>query len=291
MPQGNAEKSENIARTVSSAGSRISGAKAKSPDNPPLDASALTPETQAAGVELPDSALLKESQTKDRKEHNHSNPSGKNQESSLISVDDRRTVKTEDSRAVFSPVGNSDSKELVLEMDTGDDLTGTIQTGEGRDFSGKQFVLHSAEEQKGSFLLNKQLQEGGTRDLAKNIRFVLKDNNHGEIKLILKPEAMGKVRIHLNLEENNIVGKIIVENNSVKQVFQNNLADLSRALEESGFDSAALDVSVGGGESGPQQGDREEQPVYFHREASDLEDAVPAVYENGGSLSQIDLVI
>ncbi len=292
VSRGDGDKSSSSELPVSQAEQSLSGSEQNRPDQQTASAAPIPAETQSvAGTEAADPSQIKEGDPRGRKGPNHRDSDGKAVRSSLISVEDRRTVKTEDARAVFSPAGNGDSKELVLEMETGDDLTGTLQTGESRDASGRQFILHSAEEQKGSFLLNKQLQEGGTRDLAKNIRFVLKDNNHGEIKLILKPEALGKVRIHLNLDENNIVGKIIVENNSVKQVFQNNLADLSRALEDSGFDSAALDVSVGGGESGPQQGYREEQPVFFQREAADLEDAVPAVYEEGAGLSQIDLVI
>ncbi|OQY34540.1 MAG: hypothetical protein B6241_04530 [Spirochaetaceae bacterium 4572_59] len=160
-------------------------------------------------------------------------------DSPQISVEDRRTVKTEDARAVFAVAKKQDRKELTLEMAPKDDLTGTTVMVEAKD-STTQFVLNSAEEQKGSFLLNKQLQEGGTKELAKNIRFVLKDHNQGEIKLILKPEALGKVRIQLNLQENNIVGKIFVENNSVKQVFLNNLSNLTKALEDSGFQTSSL---------------------------------------------------
>ncbi len=230
---------------------------------------------------------------KGRKGHRnpHSSTDQNRKESGIISVEDRRTVRTEDPKAVFNVSENNHDGKVQLEMQEPDELTGTLVANDLNDSGNSRFVLHSAEEQKGSLLLNKQLQEGGTRDLAKNIRFVLKDNNQGEIKLILKPEALGKVRIHLNLEENNIVGKIIVENNSVKQVFQNNLAELTRALEESGFDSASLDVSVGGGETGQHRGFSEDQPVFFQREAADLEDAIPVFYEEGTSLSQIDLVI
>ena len=211
--------------------------------------------------------------------------------SSVISIEDRRTVRTEDARAVFAPAENQNGEELVLEMDPGESLDGAAFTGGSSEAGNRQFVLNTAEEQKGAFLLNRQLQEGGTRDLAKNIRFVLKDRNQGEIKLILKPESLGKVRIHLNLQENNIVGKIFVENNNVKQVFMNNLSDLAKALEDSGFQNASLDVSVGGGETGRQDQHRQETPVFFQRDASELDESVPVRYENGGSLSQIDLVI
>ncbi len=208
----------------------------------------------------------------------------------VISVEDRRTVKTEEAKAVFSPAGEQREEGLTLEMAPREEIDGTAAGLELRNTQ-TQFSLDTAEEQKGSFLLNKQLQEGGTKDLAKNIRFVLKDRNQGEIRLILKPEALGKVRIQLNLQENNIVGKIFVENNSVKQVFLNNLTDLTKALEESGFQTASLDVQVGGGETGSHDRQHQERPLFFKRDAAELEESIPVVFDNASPLSQIDLVV
>ena len=166
-----------------------------------------------------------------------------------------------------------------------------VRSDEGGGSAAK-FSFQTSEESKGAALLDRQLKNEGTSELTKNIRFVLKDNKEGEIKLILKPEALGRVRINLNLNENNIVGKIIVENNNVRQVFMNNLDSLTRALEDSGFNSAALDVSVGGGQSDGRGGFRDEKPVYFTDNAlDDLEDLIPVVYDEGHSLSQVNLMV
>ena len=215
---------------------------------------------------------------------------GSRENRGIITLEDRRTVKTEDARAVFAMAKDQAKDALTLEMTARDEIDGTVLTVGDQNSSGR-FVLNAAEEQKGSFLLNRQLEQGGTRELAKSIRFIMKDNNQGEIKLILKPEALGKVRIQLNLQENNIVGKIFVENNSVKQVFLNNLPELAKALEDSGFQTTSLEVSVGGGETGRQNQHHNESPVFFHREAADLEEQIPVIFESGTSLSQIDLVI
>lgn len=210
-----------------------------------------------------------------------------------VTLEDRRTVKSARAKAVFTPLREANPDGMTLEMASPEEAGGAIPPVEGAAPSGGagELARYSAEEQKGALLLNKQLEEGGTRDLAKNIRFVLKDRDRGEIKLILKPEALGKVRIQLNLQENNIVGKIFVENNSVKQVFLDQLPDLAKALEESGFETSSLDVSVGGGGAERQGSRHRETPLYFHREAADLEDQIPVVFEEASALSQINLVI
>jgi len=207
-----------------------------------------------------------------------------------VTVEDRRTPDPQEQTALFRSGEKDSSADLTLELAPGDGPAGMTAVPETHDTTSR-FVMHAAEEQKGAALLDRQLQNGGTRELAKNIHFVLKDKNQGEIKLILKPEALGKVRIHLNLQENNIVGKIIVENNSVRQVFLDNLPDLSKALEESGFQNASLDVSVGGGQTGQHRQSGDERPVYFQGGAEELDDQVPVRYEETSSLSQIDLVI
>ena len=83
-------------------------------------------------------------------------------------------------------------------------------------------------------------------ETVKHTSMILKDNGKGEIKLILKPESLGSVRIKILLDNNNIEGRIIVENNSIKEMFQSNLSELEQAFKEEGFESASLEVSVSG---------------------------------------------
>jgi hypothetical protein len=83
-------------------------------------------------------------------------------------------------------------------------------------------------------------------EVVKHTRIVLRNENSGELRLSLKPESLGSVRINLSLNNNHIEGRIIVENNIVKQMFESNLQDLSNAFKEDGFASASLSISVGG---------------------------------------------
>jgi len=100
------------------------------------------------------------------------------------------------------------------------------------------------------------LRENGNANIVKNANVILKENNEGEIRLLMKPESLGYVRIKLMLNDTHIAGKIIVDNHNVKEIFENNLENLIRNFKESGYSSATIDVSVGG-----EQNNRQKQSI------------------------------
>ena len=77
----------------------------------------------------------------------------------------------------------------------------------------------------------------------------------GEIRLVLRPETLGSVRINVSIENGSLEGRIFVENASVREVIENNLGSLRAALRDEGFEDAALDVSVGDRGAGGQRRD------------------------------------
>jgi flagellar hook-length control protein FliK len=93
-------------------------------------------------------------------------------------------------------------------------------------------------------LLDRYLKVRGNEEIAKNIHFVVKDTGMGEIQMTLQPATLGKVRINLRLEENRIVGHVIVDSNQVREIFLDNIQAISKMLEEQGYGQTSLDVSV-----------------------------------------------
>ena len=89
--------------------------------------------------------------------------------------------------------------------------------------------------------------------VVKSAGIVMRDNDSGEIRLVLKPEHLGSVRIQLEMKDNLISGKIVVENQNVRQIFQQNIESLYRAFQEGGFATGALNVSVGGNGAGTRE--------------------------------------
>ncbi|MBB6042959.1 flagellar hook-length control protein FliK [Borreliella yangtzensis] len=84
------------------------------------------------------------------------------------------------------------------------------------------------------------------KNIVDKAKIVLKSNNTGEIKLVLKPKELGSIRINLNLDSNNnLLGKIIVDNQNVKMLFDQNMHSLNKMLGESGF-NASLNLFLAG---------------------------------------------
>ena len=93
--------------------------------------------------------------------------------------------------------------------------------------------------------LFRNLQDKANLEIVDKARIVLRDDNQGEIRLIIKPEALGEVKIRLNLDDGRLAGQIIVENNTVKDVFQNNMQSLLDSFRDGGFTGLDIQVSVG----------------------------------------------
>ncbi len=93
--------------------------------------------------------------------------------------------------------------------------------------------------------LTQQLREQLNSEIVKRGSIMVRNNGSGEIRLELKPDHLGQVKIHLSLENNNIAGRILVENINVKEAFDQNMQELYRVFKEHGFGETALNVSVG----------------------------------------------
>ena len=121
-----------------------------------------------------------------------------------------------------------------------------------------------------------RLREMAGAELTRAAGIVLRDGG-GEIKLVLKPESLGNVRIRMNLVDNAIEGRIIVDNPAVKQVFEGSLSSLMRALTAEGFQSASLQVSVGGQGADDGRPDKEPAPRVRRVAAAGFEGNVPGM--------------
>jgi flagellar hook-length control protein FliK len=77
----------------------------------------------------------------------------------------------------------------------------------------------------------------------------LKDGK-SELKMSLTPPELGKMNMKFTFEEGQILGKIVVSTPEAKALFDQNLGDLQRALQQAGILLTNLDVSLGQGEGG-----------------------------------------
>ncbi len=102
-------------------------------------------------------------------------------------------------------------------------------------------------------LLAQEIRENAA-DFVQAGKILLKDNNAGEIRLQLRPENLGAVKIKLELSDGKkISGTVTVATKEAFEAFEKNLDSLKKEFEENGFDTANFNLNWQGDSSNGQE--------------------------------------
>jgi len=93
-------------------------------------------------------------------------------------------------------------------------------------------------------MLARELHQNFNGDIVRHASIALHDGGESVIKLALKPDSLGNVKIHLKMSENKITGHIVVESEEALNAFKKEIASLEQAFRESGFTNAQLNLSL-----------------------------------------------
>jgi flagellar hook-length control protein FliK len=95
-------------------------------------------------------------------------------------------------------------------------------------------------------ILARELHQNLNGDIVRQASILVKDGGEGTIRLSLKPESLGMVKVRLEMAENKITGHIIVESSEALRAFEREIHSLEQAFRDSGFAGASLDMALAG---------------------------------------------
>jgi hypothetical protein len=182
----------------------------------------------------------------------------KRREKITLEVQDFRTVNdtasgplnAQSPRPLETPLTGRGETEILVEL-----------RGPGRE--APQAADHTWESRAGrSFedFLARELHQNLNGDIVRHASVVLRDGGEGTIRLALRPESLGNVKIRLEMADNKVTGHIVVESEAALRAFERETASLEQAFRDSGFDGAELDMSLAQGEGGMGRGWNGEDP-------------------------------
>ena len=190
---------------------------------------------------------------------------------------DRVTVEVRDYRTNTSPDGTQTKTVSIVETAAGRTHAQTAVhevTMELR-LPDQGQSQNTWEVKSGNMLENmlaRELHQNFNGDIVRHASMALRDGGAGTIKLALYPETLGNVKIHLELTENKITGRIVVESEEALNAFRKELLSLEQAFKDTGYANADLNLSLTGDGSGAQEREFDENAFASQMAASAYED-------------------
>jgi len=179
----------------------------------------------------------------------------------------RRDKVSFEVRDLRSAAGAEVQKNAPSLINVGADTSGRMQ-GASREITlelrlpdqGQSLPQTSWEAKAGNALENmlaRELHQNFNGDIVRHASMALRDGGEGTIKLALKPESLGNVKIRLEMIENRITGHIVVESEEALNAFRKEIASLEQAFRDSGFTNADLNLSMTAEDRNASGGERD----------------------------------
>lgn len=194
------------------------------------------------------SDVLKKS--KDSDFNQSKNKQSKNTEKKITVIDERgslsKEINAKESKSkLHTEVTSSKNNQLDLAMTVEQNAQDNILVTNNQSASADGSAFQS--------MLRNNIQQNAP-EFVKATNIVLRDSNNGTINMILKPEALGNVKIRVELTDKGVQGVITVQSEEAFNAFKDSLADLKNAFKASGFEDAGfrLDLANNGSNSDSQ---------------------------------------
>ena len=167
---------------------------------------------------------------------------------SKIIVHDQRTQEPE-----TKPTEKNNSKaQLQVQYDSQNNATVTMELAEqnaSENILSLDNQTAAAEGSNFQAMLNNQIQANAP-EFVKAGSLILQDNNKGTINLVLHPDDLGNVKIHLSMDGKTVSAHITVNTKEALEVFKDNAQTLREAFAKNGYETSNFDVSYNGNSQG-----------------------------------------
>ncbi|MBW2100589.1 MAG: flagellar hook-length control protein FliK, partial [Deltaproteobacteria bacterium] len=124
--------------------------------------------------------------------------------------------------------------------------------------------------------LPKALETDVLSQIVKKAALNLK-NGQTQVKIEIKPESLGHLRMQISTENHQVTAKIMAETPLVKEIIENNIHQLKTELQNHGLEIDKFDVDVFGSDVSDQNGAEYKNPSFLKKAGETDEDKV----ENG----------
>lgn len=163
-----------------------------------------------------------------------------------VEVTDLRTQKIQENSTELKVEKGQAKKDFNLSYKRENE--NTVQVTLDLASTVNQNITSSADQSAGangsvfqSMLTNAITQNAA--DFVKSGNIVLKDNNQGNINLIVHPEKLGNVKISLNLNDRVISGSITVHSQEAYEALKDSIASLKNAFASGGFETGEFNLN------------------------------------------------
>ena len=253
------ERAENIADSAKTAAAATNAVKLEKQQDVKTE-----PDTENAELIIaPDASgelLVNQLGADNKSETSDFDFSGKNEGNSKkfalgkdgkITVEDQRTKFEPQTQVAEAKKSAIKTSEIKLTNDSTAVMTVEMNPNAEADVLSLNTQTAASNGSNFQAMLSNQLSNVAP-EFVKAGNLVLKDNNQGTINLVLHPDDLGNVKIHLSLDGKTLSGHITVATKEALQVFKDNAETLREAFIKSGFDSASFDVAMNNGGSSNQ---------------------------------------
>ena len=215
-----------------------------------------------------------------------------------ITVEDQRTKLESETEPAESKKSALKTSEIRLTNDSTAVMSVELNPNAEADVLSLNTQTAASNGSNFQAMLSNQLSNVAP-EFVKAGNLVLKDNNQGTINLVLHPDDLGNVKIHLSLDGKTLSGHITVATKEALQVFKDNAETLREAFIKSGFDAANFDVAMNNGSSFNQsmgfEGQNDGTNLFAKRvygsSAGGLSDELDSIFENAEDISNYSVNI